>query len=353
MAEIKHSADAMLERTAYFLVRRAQASIADYRHFGPGDLCQYLERPAFEVMANRLAEKYFHRSANLALYRGVQGLYVPYLVVAPLLQRLTYSAKLDWHAGHILSWFRRYCAGRPARVHVAVKEVPRLFAPEKLLASLEALGVRDTDFSALLADHCRRGYGEPTARGRLLNTLFDPLLLLHEREGFALRVGNRFFRAEKEAFSGSVDLRKGYLSVGNYRLRVTAHGSGQHLEIAIADARRKSFRDAVKGILRGNSEPGTKYRLIGNEIRDFVEKTRFARSAGDEVVELKQWLQTKLRSLSGTDRRFKELPDYLVKSWFDRGEHRLFLPRPNFFLDPQSIPEEVYLTFFSPYREEV
>lgn len=353
MAETKRKADAMLERTAYTLVRRAQAAIAGYRHFGPDDLCRFLERPAFEVVATKLAAKYFYRSTNLALYQAAINLYVLYLIVAPVLQRIRYSTKLDWHSGHILSWFRRYCAGRPGRVHVAVKEIPRIYAPDMLLANLEALGLHDGEFNALLLDQFRRGYGEPTVQGRLLNTLFDPLMMLAEREGFDLRLGNRYFRAEKEPFPGSSDLRRGFLPVGNYRVGVRNHASGQHLEIRISDERLHTFRQAIKEILKGKAEPAYKYRLVREEIRDFVEKTRFARSAEPEVVELKQWLQTKLRSLSGTDRKFKELPDFLVKSWFDRGDHRFYLSRPNFFLDHSTVPEEVFLTFFSPYREEV
>lgn len=353
MAETRSTTNAMLERTAYTLVRRAQAAIAGYRHFGPGDFCRFLERPAFEAVAAKLAAKYFHRSTNLALYQAVINLYVLYLIVAPVLQRVPYSSKLDWHAGHVLSWFRRYCAGRPARVHVAVKEVARSYAPDTLLSNLEALGLHDGEFNALLLDQFRRGYGEPTVQGRLLNTLFDPVLMLSEREGFALRLGNRFFRAEKEPFPGSCDLRKHFLPVGNYRIGVKGHGGGQHLEIRINEERLHAFRHAIKEVLKGKAEPAFKYRLVREEIRDFVEKTRFARSAEDQVVELKQWLQTKLRSLSGTDRKFKELPDLLVKSWFDRGDHRLYLSRPNFFLDHSSVPEEVFLTFFSPYREEV
>jgi len=353
MAEMKLKVDTMQERTAYTLVRRAQAAVAGYRHFGPGDLCRFLERTAFEIMATKLAEKYFHRSTNLALYQAVINLYVLYLIVAPLLQRVPYSAKLDWHPGHVLSWFRRYCAGRPGRVHVAVKEVARSYAPDTLLANMEALGLHDNEFNALLLDQFRRGYGEPTVQGRLLNTLFDPVMMLSEREGFALRLGNRYFRAEKEPFPGSCDLRKGHLTFGNYRIGVKGHGDGQHLEIRISDERRHAFRHAVKEILKGKAEPAFKYRLVREEIRDFVEKTRFARSAEAEVVELKQWLQTKLRSLSGTDRKFKELPDFLVKSWFDRGDHRFYLSRPNFFLDHSTVPKEVFLNFFSPYREEV
>lgn len=353
MAETRSTTDAMLERTAYTLVRRAQAAIAGYRHFGPGDLCRFLERPAFEAVATRLAAKYFHRSTNLALYQAVINLYVIYLIVAPLLQRVPYSSKLDWHPGHVLSWFRRYCAGRPGRVHVAVNEVPRIFAPDTLLANLEALGLHDGEFNALLLDQFRRGYGQPTVQGRLLNTLFDPLMMLAGREGFALRLGNRYFRAEKAPFPGSSDLRKSFLAVGNYRVGVRNHASGQHLEICISDERLHAFRQAVKEILKGKAEPAFKHRLVREEIRDFVEKTRFARSAETQVVELKHWLQTKLRSLSGTVKKFKELPDFLVKSWFDRGDHRFYLSRPNFFLDHSTVPEEVFLTFFSPYREEV
>lgn len=355
MASIRLSCEAMSHTMAYSQVRRAQAAIADFHHFGDGDLSRYLGRPAFEEMAGRLAQKFFHHSKELAMFNHVQELFMLFLVMAPIFQRSPYSTKLDWHTGHVLGWFRTYCAGPPHRVFAAIREVPRQFDPDKLTANLTALGVRDGEFIALLIDHYRRSYGESTVRGRLANALFDPIMLFGDRQGFELRVANRLYRVEKGPFTGSVDLRKTDLKVGDYLVKVASNDkgkSGSHLEIDMTDDVMKTFRTAVKNIVGGNANPSYKLHLIRREIIDFTERVRFARSAQPEMMELKHWLASKVRGLAGNIREFNGLPNELMYQWHQRLDSRLHLSHPNFFLDPKTVTEEVYMTFFSPYREE-
>ncbi|WP_041973827.1 hypothetical protein [Geobacter sp. OR-1] len=264
--------------------------------------------------------------------------------------------KPDWHRGHVLGWFRTNCAGPPQRVFAAVREVSREFDKERLTANLAALGVSDGGLLEMLLDHFRRSYGEVTARGRLANTLFDPIMLHDQREGFELRVANRFYRIEKTPFPGCVDLRNLKFRVGGHLIKVSPDNNGRkgsHLEITMTDDVTASFIQRVKMIVSGNSNPEHKLFQLRGEIHDFCERARFARSAGPEVMELKRWLATKVRGLAGNNLGFKRLPDELIYQWHQHLDSRLHLPHPNFFYDPKTVTEEVYMTFFSPYREEM
>lgn len=351
MATIRNRDDARGDGAAYPLVRRAQAAIAGYRHFGDGDLCRYLERDSFRVMATRLTDHFFHRSVGLALYEQVCAIYLCLLVMASILQRLPLSAKFDWHRGHMVSFFRMNAGGRIKRYHVATRTVERSYRPDELRANLGLLGIHDAGMVAVLLDLYRRHAGGLTLKDQLAHQLFDPILMMTSKEGFELRHGNRFHRIEKSPFAGSVDLRREPATVLDYRIMSHEHSGGRHLEIMIADHVLGAFRQNVKGILGSSAPPARKVMLVDGRVRDFVESARWARSAKGQVDELRRWLGDKLRPLSGTMPEVRHVANLLPTLWCQRAEHRLFFKAPNFFLDPKIVDEKTYRTFFSPYRE--
>ncbi|HMN14517.1 MAG TPA: hypothetical protein PKD55_19545, partial [Bellilinea sp.] len=164
MATIVNKAQAHNDGAAFHLVRRAQAAIAGYRHFGDGDLSRYLERDSFQTMATRLADHFFHRSAGLALHAQVSALYLCLLIMAPILQRLTLSAKFDWHRGHMVSFFRVNASGRNKRFHFATRILERSYRPEELAANLDLIGIHDAGMVAVLLDLYRRHAGGSTLK---------------------------------------------------------------------------------------------------------------------------------------------------------------------------------------------
>jgi len=339
------------ERTAFNLVRRAQASIASYLHFGGGDLTKFLDRDAFQVMAARLANRYFHMSRDLAIHAQVVELYHSLLIMAPILQRLPLSCKIDWHRGHILGHFRRNASGRIGRFHVAIREVARDYQPGLLAANLEAIGIHDADMSAVLLDQYRRHAGGKALKDQLAHQLFDPILMATMKDGYELRHCNRLLRLERARFEGSVDLRTKSVDVLDFSLKSVEHRGGRHLEISISDACLSGFRQQVGSVIASASSPGFKLAAVENLLRDLVERTRPARSALPQIQELRIWLAAKLRSLSGTSTAAKVLPHLLVNQWLQRNDSRLYLKSPTFFLSPSTVDEKTYLTFFSPYRE--
>jgi hypothetical protein len=351
MATIKSCSAVNLERTAFYLVRRSQASIAGYLNFGQQDLAKYLERDSFRTLATRLTDHFFRKSRDLALSDQVKELYLALLIMAPILQRLPLSAKFDWHSGHLVSFFRSRVNGNQRRYHFSSRTVARTYQPDKLLENLELLGVGDSSMVEVLADLYRRHAGGTVLKDLLAHQLFDPIIMSSEKRGYELRYGNILYRLEREPFSGSIDLRRTQQNLLNYLISSVEHSGGRHLEIMISDASLTGFREQIKRVISLSTSPEYKLATIERHVRDFVERTRSARSALPQITELKIWLAHKLRHLAATRAAANLLPNLLVNLWLQRADANLYLKKPTFFLDPSAIDEKTYLTFFSPYRE--
>lgn len=351
MATIVSKTVLLADNTAYHLVRRAQASIASYQHFGDDDLAQYLERGSFIAMAARLADHYYNRSKDLQMHKQVIDIYAALLTMAPILQRLPLSFKFDWHRGHLLSFIRTNISGRVGRFYVAVRQVERSYQPELLAANLEALGIHDAAMVEVLLDLYRKHCGGTALKERLAHQLLDPLLLSTEKQGYELRIGNQLIRLEKQSFDGSVDLRSESLTLLDYSLHSVEHKGGYGIEILISDSCISEFREHINRIMNAAASPEYKLVLVKNRINDFVERTRSARSAQNQVLELKRWLANRVRKLAGTSQEAKLLPELLVNLWLQRVDHTLYLKSPNFFFNPRQHDEKTFASFFSPYRE--
>lgn len=336
MPKVKLRATETADRTAYHLVRRAQAAIAGYLHFGAGDLVKYLDREAFNVLVARLVALYFHRSVDLAIFTQVRELYHALLILAPILQRLPLSCKFDWHRGHHLGFMRRNASGKSGRFHVATREVQRCYQPDLLAANLEQIGIHD---------------GGMALKDLLAHQLFDPILMASQKQGFELRYGNRLLRMERNAFDGSVDLRCQSITVLDFEIQSILHNGGRHLDIGIAAECIVGLKRQIDEVLALAAPPEFKLIRIENLLRDFVERTRAARSALPQIKELKAWLARRLRGLAGTRKEATALPNLLVNLWLQRADSHLYLKKPTFFLDYAAIDEKTYLQFFSPYRE--
>lgn len=351
VATIVSKSDRVADNTAYHLVRRAQASIASYQHYGGGDLSQYLERDSFAVMATRLADHYFKKSKCLQLHNQVHEIYTALLVMAPILQRLSLSQKFDWHSGHLLSFMRINSSSRIGRIHVAVRQVERSYQPDLLATNLAALGLHDAAMVEALLDLYRRHYGGTTLQHRLAHQLFDPIMLANGKQGYELRFANQMLRMEKERFDGSIDLRHESLTLLDYCLHMAKHLGGRHLEILISDLCIADFREHINRIMAAAASPEYKLASVKSRISDFVERTRSARSAKPQVLELKRWLANRVRKLAGNSQEAKLLPELLVNLWLQRVDPSLYVKSPNLFFNTAQYDEKTYTTFFSPYRE--
>lgn len=350
MATIRE-VSAVVENTEYYLVRRAQASIAGYRHFDEGDLVKYLERDSFQALAGTLVEKYFHCSKDLVLADEARDLYMAHLVMAPILQRLPLSVKYDWHRGHLVSFFRTNAGNRVKRFHFRECEIVRSYQPELLTANLDLLGVHDGGMVEVLRDLYRRHAGGTTLKHQLAHQLFDPIMMMNLKQGYELRHGNRLYRLEKDRFESSIDLRRESAKISDFQFKSVEHAGGCHLEIMVSAECLNRFREKITSIIMAPASPDYKMVQFEDCIRDFVEKIRPARTAQPQVMELKKWLANKLRRLAGTKPEMKVLPNMLVNCWQQRVDNKLHVKVPNFFLDPSTHSKRIYLKLFSPYRE--
>jgi hypothetical protein len=340
------------EKAAYQSVRRTQAVIAAALHFNNGDLSKLRERETFQIMARRLASYFFHKSVDCALFSMVQDLYLGLLIMAPLLQRLPSSIKFDWHRGHLLGWIRRNTSGTVKRYYFGIRTIARIYDPERLRANLELMGCHDTTMIAFLLELYRQHYGGYTLRSHLAHQLFDPIMLLDQKQGFELRHGNRMIRLEKEPFEGCIDLRQESATLLDYRIQLEPHRGGQHLLISIADGTLADFINSVNAILYAGISPERKLELVDKRINDLTERIRQARSAKPQVRFLKHWIRGKLRGLAGTKPEANLLPNVMMNRWLQRVDHRLYLSGTSFFFSPCKIDEITFRSFFSPYREQ-
>lgn len=352
MVTIRNKGTMIAQNAAYKVVRRSQERIASYRHFGHGDLSRYLESDAFEIMATRLTGHYFHRSKELGIYNQAKDLYVAVLIMAPILQRLPLSAKFDWHQGHVTSFVRRLISKNVNRCHFRSREIPRRYVPDLLIENLEGLGIHDTAMIDVLQDLHRCHAGGTTLRHLLAHQIFDPLFLLNVREGHELRFGNKLFRLERDSFEGSIDLRSKRATLLNFVISVREDGQ-RHLEIIISPQVLGAFQERIGQLLNSCLDPKAKIRLIQAAIHDLTESTRPARTARDQIKEVKIWLANKLRPLSATAPEAKTLPDILMNQWLLRVDSKCYFKKPTFFFDREAVDETLYRSFFSPYREVV
>lgn len=118
-----------------------------------------------------------------------------------------------------------------------------------------------------------------------------------------------------------------------------------------ADATIKGFRDQIKMIVKSKAQPVFKTRLLETRVRSFVEIARHAKTAFDQMVELKRWLHQKTRGIAATYKEVNGVPWLLMDLWKERRIDRMFLTQPNFFWDVESVGKERFIDCFSPYRE--
>jgi hypothetical protein len=341
------------ENGAFHLMRRGQAVIAQRQHFEEGELCNYRDRTSFQSVANIAAAKYFHQATNGEVYPAIRDLYTDFQVVAPILQRLPHSFKLDWSTGHVLTWVRTGCNDHVKRYFFSSLTMPRTFDADLLRNNLALLGVHDTSYIDILADQYKRHYGGSSLRSHLAHRLFDPVILMNHGEGYRLRVANTIFRLEKQPFPGCLDLRERQAKVlGAFRIRHVKKKGGSFLEILLTHDAVVRFKETVCSIIDSSASPRHKVYVINDRISDVLEAFKYARSAWPQVKDLQNWLVLKMRPLYSTLKDVKRRERGFKDEYIHRRQDSLSLPTPNFFWNPRIVDLSTYLKFMSPYKEK-
>jgi hypothetical protein len=343
------------ENAAYYLMRRGQAKIASRQHFSSGELLEFRDRSAFATLAGYCCGKYFPHCENLEIGKLVHDLYIDVQVMAPLLQRLPYSMKFDWRRGHVLTWFRVNCNDHIKRFYYSATTFPRTFAPDILTANLNQLGIHCPTYTGMLVEQYKQHYGGGYVRNLLAHCLFDPIVLLNEQEGFTLRVANTIHRLEKEPFPGCVDLSRKQAKInGDYQIRFRRKKkeTGGYLVIELTHDAIGRFKDTISTILASNATPEHKYFAVNDRMRNFLECAQWARSAWEQVKDLRYWLVENIKPLYGCLQKapYRNEHDF-ASDYVERRKDGLFLTAPSFFWNPAKVELSTFLQYMSPYRE--
>lgn len=352
MTMIESSSAAFKRKTAYYQVRRAQQSIASYLNYDNGDLAKYLERESFEMVAQKITDKYFFQFKDLTVYKHIVSLYVALLIMSPIIQRIPESAGFNWHSGHFLSLLRRDCSNRIRKYHFAAHKLPVTYQPRLLRDGLDKLGIYDTDFIAAIMELYRMNCRGIALRHELARQIFDPVIGVAVRVGYEFRYGGWLYRFEKHRFPQSVDLRSTWVTVHNYQIRSFEKNNHSLLKIMLSTDFMAAFKHKVNATMECRSKPDLKVQQLETHIRSFVEEAKWARSAMPQILVLRNWMASRIRPLTENFQSALVLPDRMVTEWLHRVSSQLYFRKPTFFLDRTEIEYDNYLALFSPYREE-
>lgn len=336
----------------YINLRKKQAKIVQYQIFDNGILFNYLQQKEFENFARLLADKYFHKSKDLIIFENVLELYNFYLVIAPILQRIVYSFKLDWNRSHFLSLLRKNLAFNVNRKFLRVRQLERQVDPEILELNLRELGIKDKPFIDVAKDLFLRNYNTIGVRGKLANCIFDPIMFLFKRDEFEIRRGNELLKLEKRPFKNSIDIDLESVCFWDYEIKRQKDKKARkgYLEIKIRPEVIRDFKENMKNIIKSDVTVARKIVLLNQRCDAFIENHKYTKDAFDQINELKNWLNRRVKGIAGTDKRVKPAVD-LTKRYIEKKDTKLRFKKPNFFWNYREYDQKQYINFFSPYRE--
>lgn len=339
----------------YANLRRLQATLVRYHAYFPGDLVQPYESGPVMRYGEHLANTFFPATEGLAIREDIVKLFRVFLVTAPKLQQM--KAHLDWHQGHVLTWIRRTANRNACRWYLGEKALEREHDSERFKVNLRLAGFKDDPFNLEVIDLFKRYYTAPGRKGNLANRIFDTIMFLNvPLEGHSVRIGNLVYRAEKEPFEGSRDMREGAL-IGSahlhYRIVTLKGKTVGRIDMTIPPEKISEVKTAISRVIGRKGDPVDKVREIERLVGQFVQDARFAKSAYFQINDLSDWLRQKLKPLvSPSYKKAAAIPDQLRDNWKVRAEESdiFWVNHSNFFWDSNHVGERVYRYFFSPYQ---
>lgn len=322
-------------------------------------LYQLLEKKEVDSFAQKLTEKFFPKSLqkNLEIANIVVDLYKAFLVLAPILQKIPYSYKLDWSRGHLLSFFRATMNKRVNRKYVSVYTKERTRDTDKLRLKLNQLGITEYKFADFLCELFVKNYDLPFLRGKLANCIFDPIMFYNEFEGYGVRIGNKFVRLEKRKYPGAINIEEQPIEILDYKIQRTSKKiqTGKKvdlkttLEITLSENENKRIKEKIKRITESENSVAKKIILLDHVCNDFIQTHKYAKDIFYQLVEIDRYLQKKAKRIAAQDKRVKLIS--LTGKYNKHKSTRLLFKKPNFFWNDKDVAENVYINYFSPYRE--
>jgi len=340
----------------YTHIRKKQFYLAKLQEYMDDELMSFYNHDCCKNFAKILTEKFFPEANRKALGIEIRELYKIYLTLAPIIQKVKYSWKIDYSEAVYISFLRRNINKRTGRYHIKITEIERPLDVKSLKEGFCKAKINAPEFIEKVKESYLFHYRVPHLRGSLANRIFDPFIFYEAGEGFRLRKSNQIIRLEKDKFKDSTDVRHSGVTIGKYniQLRGTKTGESSYLHTTIAENETEKFKKKIETALQQKNDPGKKLEKCKGIVFDFTENIKYAISDIEGIFLLKKWLHQNnaLRRLAMNCNEYMELPELLQKQYEEKSPRtKMFFTKPNFFWTPDEIKKEQYLNFFSPYAE--
>jgi len=316
---------------------------------------RYLERDSIQTVAGALVEHYMPRSSRKQLeITGVfRELYVTWLVLAPISNRVQGYWRPWWSPGVVTSWmriqvnrFHRFWLGR----------VPYDWATAQVASGAAAAHINDEAFIAHaqgLLDHATGDTLRASFARYVLGSLVwrqaaeATLSVAREyRAGMLWSEDGLWLLATKPFEGGGVewgDLREQSADV----LAWQTHVVGGLLHIKMNDASVQRLKEGVRTALASDASPEHKLRLINAAARSFHHFAWYAFDAKQQAHELERWVWRRV------NRHIVQNTLALAERYFNlrlaQWDTRLHFERKSYLLD-RDVTEEQWLNLWNPRR---
>lgn len=337
---------------SYYLVRRAQLKILMRSYFRNGELFEIMNRKAFEDMAIKLADKYFHKTGP-TVYAEMVDLYKVFLCLAPVIQKQQNSCKLDWSRLHILSHLRRLFNNKVKHWYYKVSVQPRMYDPDSFKSVMRASGITDATFIDYSLEKYLCFWGAEGRKGNLANCIFDPFFF-HVKTGTGLRIENVLIETVPTKAAGFTLISEVPLEIMCYRISTYELYGRHYVDIRLSDNYIKSVREKLITIVTQKITPEQKFKQIVALANNYIENARYAKDAFNQVNEMQRYFVKQTGKLAAGNAEFRHTAGSLVSEYI--AKHEKFAIRgTNFFWDKNhsNVPEKIYQVYFSPYRERI
>ncbi|ADD67335.1 hypothetical protein Dacet_0537 [Denitrovibrio acetiphilus DSM 12809] len=335
---------------SYYLVRRAQLRIVMRTYFRNGELYDIMNRSAFKQTAEKLTDKYFHRS-GATVYDEVKELYQLYLALAPSMQKIKNSFKVDWTKGHAISWLRRLFNGRVRHWYYIHAEYERKHDPEQLLRSFRDHGITDKRFLDEAMEKYLCFWASEGLKGSLANCIFDPFIYRVKDTG--IRIGNSVIETSKHKLDGYYNIFEKPIEIMGYHVVVYEKSGRTHINVTIRQSVIDDFKKRCEIIISTRTSPQYKLVQLASLVSQLLETAKYAKDSFYQIRGLQLWTDKKFRKLSGTEKKFKAIISMMTTRFIEKVVSKYTYQRTNFFWDKNhnDIPEKTFQIYFSPYRE--
>lgn len=335
---------------SYPLVRRTQLNLILRNSFRNGELYEIMNRQAFRTMADKLTEKYFYRSGTV-IYEEMNELFRAYLCLAPFIQKMRNSFKLDWTRWHAVSRLRRFFGGNPAYEYYKKTVYQRAHDVELLSSKLRQHGITDAKFVDFITEKYLCFWGAEGLKGSLANCIFDPFFF--SVKGSGLRVGNTALEVSSRYSEGCSSITKTPLEILSYSISVS-NKKRRYVTVELTQDAINSFKKSVETVLNKSCSDAYKVGLLLSLNAQFLERSRYAKDALEQIQGLKSWAVKYMKPHAARSKDFGDIAGQILKDFIENNAGYFAYKQSNFFWnkDYSDIPEKTYLVYFSPYREE-